>query len=82
MLPIRAIKKIIANDDYTLTVMFFDGKVKLFDMKPQIEKYEVFKPLENRTLFKKATADGGAVIWNEDIDIAQEFVYDHGVDIK
>lgn len=80
-LPLKAIKKVTPKEDYILVIEFFDDSVKSYDMKPHIEKYEPFRPLKNPSLFAKARAEAGAVVWNDEIDIAQEHLYEFGTDI-
>ena len=68
-----------AKDDYTLIVEFIDGKKKIIDMKPLLEK-EVFIPLKDKELFMKAKVEGDSVCWNEEIDIAPEYLYENGTE--
>ena len=41
----------------------------------------MFQPLENLDLFNQAHVDYGGVVWNDEIDLAQESLYDKGVTI-
>ena len=69
-----------ANDDYTLLLTFITGERKLFDFKPLLDDY-YFEPLKNIDFFKKAHISGRSVIWNDDIDIAPEYLYENGIPI-
>lgn len=68
---------LVATDDYSLIVRFSDGVNVDFDFKPYFQ-YKVFEKLKDKELFKKATLDRWAVIWNDDLDIAIEAVYEKG----
>ena len=46
-----AVKDVKPIENYTLILTFDDGSVKLFDMKPYLEK-GVFKELKYENLFK------------------------------
>lgn len=71
---------VIPLDNFYLQAAFSNGEVKKVDMKPYFER-RVFQPLKDVELFKKARAEYGGVIWNDDIDLAQEALYDRGVTI-
>ena len=66
-----------ANDNYCLNVTFDDGVTKRFDFLPYF-KYSYFEPLKDIKLFKKAYVVPSAIVWNEDLDIAIEEVYEEG----
>ncbi len=61
-------------EDYMLEVEFENGETGLFSMKPYL-KYDVYKPLEDYSLFKKARISFGFVTWNEDIDLSPDNLY-------
>ena len=69
-----------ANDDYTLLLTFITGEKKIFDFKPLLEDY-YFGPLKNIDFFKKAHISGRSVIWNDEIDIAPEYLYENSIPI-
>ena len=70
--------KLKIGEDYSLLVSFDNDVTKNFDLTPYIEAYEVFEPLKDRLLFEKAILTRWGIIWNEDIDIAIEEVYESG----
>ncbi|MBR0480237.1 DUF2442 domain-containing protein [Candidatus Saccharibacteria bacterium] len=76
------VTKVIPQDDFTLKVWFKDGKVKVFDMKPEIPKIKAYGKLKDIGFFKRAHCDGISVAWDDEIDIAPETLYDFGVEIK
>lgn len=62
---------------------FQDGNVKQYDMSILFDKYPQLKALENRDLFLSGRMMGMyGVIWNEDLDIEAETIYEDGVTIR
>jgi hypothetical protein len=63
-----------------LLVGFDNDIAKVYDCTPLLER-EAFKPLQNETLFRQVHADphGYAVIWNDDIDLAEAELWLRGV---
>ena len=65
-------------NDYTLKLVFNDGRKKIFDVKPLIEKQDIYKPLKNNKLFERFKLDGWTVSWADGtIDIAPEYLYEN-----
>jgi hypothetical protein len=71
MIKVTAVK---ANDDYTLDLIFNDGSVKRFDVKPYL-KYEVFKELQQLSYFKQVKLAFGTVQWPNEQDIAPDTLF-------
>ena len=68
--------------DFVLLVGFSTGEYKKLDLKPLIEKYPPFRALaQTKGLFETARIDVGGygVVWNDDLDIAADGVYERGV---
>ena len=63
--------------DYTIQLVFDDGKCGLVDFSKFIAKGGIFKKFENHEFFKNFTinADLGVISWNNEIDIAPETLY-------
>ena len=80
-------EKIIAVqplENYILRATFKDGRVKEFDMKPEIESRAYYSALrDNPELFSQARPIGlgSAIGWNDEIDMASEWIWDHGKEI-
>ncbi|MBQ7151744.1 MAG: DUF2442 domain-containing protein [Synergistaceae bacterium] len=74
--PAWVVEEVQPHKDYTLTIKFHDGSTKLYDAKPLL-KIPLYEPLKNPGFFMRAYADG-TVVWNEDIDIAPEHLYEAG----
>jgi hypothetical protein len=71
------IAEVKAQPDKQLLVRFQNGVTKLYDCK-RILKLPVFKPLRNdEALFQRAHAEkhGYAVLWNDELDIAESEVW-------
>ena len=78
-------KTVTPLTDYRLLVHFANGTDKEYDMKPLFEEYPVFLELkEIPGLFEQAKTDVGGygIVWNEDIDIDTEEIYQNGKEVK
>ncbi len=73
------IKHVKPQVDKTLLVEFENGVRKVYDCKPLLQD-EAFRPLQDEALFRRAHADphGYAVLWNDQIDLAESEVWLHG----
>ncbi len=80
--PEWTVVKVTPHEDCTLTVEFNDGSIKKVDMTSVIKENTVFAPLKNTPLFMAAKEQYGTVVWTDRIDIAPEYLYEHGVDVK
>lgn len=80
----HTIKCVKPLENMIIKVVFENGEIKKYDMKPLIEKYEVFKKLNNKELFNKVKADigGYGIIWNDDIDLSSEEIWKNGIIIE
>ena len=78
--PVWVVKKVQANPDYTLLLTFEDGERKLYNARPLLQK-ELYKDLRRPDFFMRAKVSCGTVEWDENIDIAPEYLYDHSVRI-
>ncbi len=67
----------------SLEVTFQDGKVKRYDMRSLFNKYSQLRALEDRDLFLSGKLTGGyGIIWNDDLDIETETIYEEGETIR
>ena len=79
------INSVTPLEDYTLLAHFSDGTDKLYDMKPLFSEFEAFRSFETIPgLFELARADigGYGVVWNEDVDIDAEEIWQNGEEVK
>ncbi len=78
------IKNVYPKDNMIIEVDF-DNKVKKeYDIKTILNKWIIFKKLEDEELFKKVKVDVGGygVSWNENIDLSCEELWKNGKDVK
>lgn len=73
--PVWVVKSVVAKSDYKLIITFANGEQRIYDALPLLEK-KIFEPLKNLSLFMSAKVDGDTVVWNDDIDIAPEHLYE------
>ncbi|MCR5034682.1 MAG: helix-turn-helix domain-containing protein [Clostridia bacterium] len=67
----------------TLEVTFQSGEVKSYDMSSLFDKYPQLRALENRKLFLSGKLEGVyGIVWNEDLDIEVETVYQEGLLVR
>lgn len=70
------VASVIANNDFTLSLVFEDGKSGIYDMKPLIGKGP-WEHLASLSFFKTVSIDCGTAVWPGDIDIAPEELYEN-----
>ena len=63
-----------ALDDYKLVIKFSTGEEKVYNAKDDID-HGVFQALRDKNLFANAKIARGTVVWNDDLDIAPETLY-------
>jgi len=72
---------VIANDDYTLTLTFANGEVKVYDINPLLD-FGVFKELRDKTYFRKVFVFNGTIQWPNEQDICPDTLYLDGRTIE
>lgn len=80
MRPKWIVKTVEPLDDYKLLLTFEYGEKKVYDMKPLLS-YKVFEPLKNKSIFNLAHTDGCTVVWNDDIDIDPESLFEESIPV-
>lgn len=79
------VKNVNALPDYKLSVQFAEGVTKIYDVASLFEKYRFFLPLkESPELFSSVIVDQGGygIVWNDDIDISCDELWENGTEIK
>lgn len=66
------------RDDYHLELEFSTGEMRIFDVRPYLDK-GVFKQLQEISRFKQAHVAFDTVCWPGDLDIAPETLYDKSI---
>ena len=79
--PVWVVEKVMPQPDYTLLLTFADGEQKRYDARPLLEK-AIYAPLRSLPFFLTARADCGTVVWNDDVDIAPEHLYECSVPVE
>ena len=65
-------------------MVFTDGVVKKYDVKPLFSEIEAFQTLkEVQGLFELVRVDAGGygICWNDDIDLACDELWENGIEI-
>ena len=71
--------KLYLKEGTTIEVLFDDGVTKRYDMCRLFSKYPWVSALNDRKLFLKGRLLGwGSIVWNDDIDVDTETVYEFG----
>jgi hypothetical protein len=68
------VSQVQALDDYWLRILFKDGAVKRFDVKPFLE-FPAFQRLKKNSLFFNAHVAHGTVVWDDMIDLSPDTLY-------
>jgi|GEM_PF-221618 len=67
----------------SLEVEFREGVVKQIDLATLAEDIPVFNDLfADQTLFSQAKCQGYGIVWNDEIDISAEYIWDNGVTVR
>lgn len=66
------------QSDYKILLAFDDGKQGVVNLKDFIfsDKCGVFKRLQDKDQFKNFVLEHHTLIWQDDLDLAPEFLYD------
>jgi hypothetical protein len=78
------IKDVEPNGNMILTVIFQNGVIKEYDVRPLISRYDVFEQLENESIFNLARVDCGGfgVAWTDEIDLSEYEIWENGITIS
>lgn len=70
--------------DYKLSVHFWDGTTKIYDVKPWLESEPVFESLKNKSLFESVKVDGVGygISWTDDIDLSCDELWEGGKTVE
>lgn len=78
--PVWVVTAVEPQKDYTLILTFASGEKKRYNAMPLLEK-AIYLPLKNLAFFLKAKAECGTVVWNDDVDIDPEYLYEKSVPV-
>jgi hypothetical protein len=68
------VKAVKANPDYTLTLTFTNGEIKVFDVKPYLDK-GIFRELKDRNEFNSVRPFLGSIQWRNGQDFCPDMLY-------
>lgn len=75
--------KLYLKKGTTIQILFSDGITKEYDVLELSQKYPELNALKNRKLFNSGRLFGwGGVIWNEELDLDAQVVYEDGITVK
>lgn len=63
------------REDFTMLLTFYNEKKRILDFKPFLDEIGIDK-LKDIDFFMKAKVDHHTVMWDEETDIAPEFLYE------
>ncbi len=75
--PVWVVTDVQPKEDYTMLITFADGAKKIYNARPLLEK-AIYAQLKSLAFFLGARAECGTVVWNDDVDIAPEHLYEQG----
>lgn len=67
------VKKVTANNDYTLYVELSDGRSGIFDVKPYLEK-GVFTQLKDKDYFNQVKPFFCGIVWPNEQDLSADTI--------
>lgn len=78
----RVITGVIPNDNFTLTIRFDNGEIRLYDAAPLLQPGTVFAPFRDLKNFRRVYLDDNhAIAWDIDPAIDSNVVWSNKVDI-
>ena len=79
----RKITAVMPNDDFTLTLTFDNGEMRVFDVAPLIEPGTVFETFADIKHFRRVYLDETkCVAWDIDPNVDSDVVWNNKVDIS
>lgn len=78
------IKAVTPLSEYRLSVQFAEGCTKIYNVKLLFDWILAFAELKDERLFSEVTVDvgGHGIVWNDDLDLACDELWENGVDVK
>ena len=79
----RRITNVVPNDNFTLTLTFDNGEIRLYDAAPFLQSGTVFAPLLDVNNFRRVYLDDGhCVAWDIDPTVDSNLVWSNKVDLS
>ena len=70
-----AIREVVTNKDFSLSLVLDNGEKRFLDMKPYLD-FGVFKKIRDYEKFKRVRVAFDTIEWAEGIDLDPEFVFE------
>lgn len=74
-----AVVEVKPLDDYKLELTFENREIRIFDMKPYLDK-GIYKELKDKSKFKSVRVSFDSIEWCNQADIDPEFLYERSVE--
>ena len=74
-----AVMKVKPLTNYQLKLTFDNGEVRIFDMKPYLDK-GIYKELKDESKFRTVKVSFDSIEWCNQADIDPEFLYERSVE--
>jgi hypothetical protein len=68
------VKAVKPNSDYTLTVTFTNGEIRIFDVRPYLHK-GIFQELQDKRYFNSVRPFLGSIQWKDGQDFCPDTLY-------
>lgn len=79
----RTIVSVAANDDFSLTLTFDNGEVRIYDASPLLKPGTVFAPFADIDAFRRVYLDDThCVSWDINPDVDSSVVWSNKVDLS
>ena len=77
------VKDVATASGLRLVVLFQNGTSKVYDVSPLLKRFPAFRELEDENLFSSVQVDQGGygVIWNDDVDLSCDELWENGIEI-
>ena len=72
------VKSVKPNPDYTSTLIFTNGEIRRFDVKPYLD-IGIFQELKNKSVFNSVKPFLGSVQWDGGQDFCPDTLYEESV---
>lgn len=78
------VKDVFALPGMRLSIQFVNGTTKLYDVSGLVKTLPVFSTLADELLFSSVSVDTGGygVVWNDDLDLSCDELWEHGVEVS
>lgn len=83
MTMFHKVKGVAALPELKLSIEFAEGVTKLYNVAPLMDRFPVFRELDDEMLFNSVRVDVGGygIVWNDDIDLSCDELWCGGTEI-